>query len=102
MLRAFHRQPKENPMPTPWKVAEQSVTLLDKETGEPAGTLVFAVDHQNAHEVELRLVKPDGAKAVMRFATGGYLSGAVEYVDAPPPPAEAEAEAAVDEEVATA
>jgi hypothetical protein len=34
--------------PTPWRIAAQSYTVLDPDTKEPAFTLQFIVDHQQA------------------------------------------------------
>ena len=62
---------------TPWRIAAQSVTVLDPGTKEPAFTLQFILDHQQADVCKLRMtpVTPRGPALEMEFTTGGFPIG---------------------------
>jgi hypothetical protein len=62
--------------PTPWRIAAQSYVVLDPDTKDPAFTLQFIVDHQQADVAKLRMVPAgDGFALEMEFNTGGYVLG---------------------------
>lgn len=61
----------------PWRIAAQSITVNDFESGEPAMTLDFSVDHNVADIMRLRVTPlDDRANALeLQFNTGGYQIG---------------------------
>lgn len=76
---------------TPWRIAAQSLVVLDPDTKEPAFTLSFDVNHAQADQVKLRMVSLDGSALEFTFAAGGYVQGEpVRIAKKAPPEIEAE------------